>query len=58
MISHLSFTDDTICFMDAKRDQVHNLMFLLKSFESISGLKKNLSKSSMAGIEVHDVAVN
>lgn len=44
-ITHLQLMDDTICFM-------RNLKLVLIIFETIMGLKVNLSKSSLEGIDV------
>lgn len=41
-----------MCFLKAEKLQVRNLKSILSIFEIISGLKVNLSKSSLAGIEV------
>lgn len=53
-ISHLQSADDTICFIKAEEEQVRNWKHILKIFESILGLKVNLSKSSMVGIGLED----
>lgn len=53
-ISHLQFANDNMYFLDANLDQVLNLKLVMRIFESILGLKINLSKPSMAGIGVKD----
>ncbi|XP_026441100.1 uncharacterized protein LOC113340095 [Papaver somniferum] len=50
-ISHLQFADDTIFFLDAKEEEVRKLLEVLESFKDKTGLKVNLTKSSMMGIE-------
>lgn len=50
MVTQLQFVDDTIIFCDAKRDQVKNVVAILRCFEGVSGLKVNLSKSLLIGV--------
>lgn len=54
MANHLQFTDDTIVFLEAKREQVNYLRYILFYFELMSGLKINFSKSSLFGIALHE----
>lgn len=56
-ISHLQFADDTICFIKVEEKQVKILKHISLMFETISGLKVNLSKSSMADIDVDEVVL-
>ena len=46
-VSHLLFVDDTLVFCDAFSDQKTYLSWLLMWFETISGLKINLTKSEL-----------
>lgn len=50
VVNHLQFADDTIVFLEAKREQVNYLRYILLCFELMSGLKINFSKSSLFGI--------
>ncbi|XP_026438581.1 uncharacterized protein LOC113337116 [Papaver somniferum] len=52
-ISHLQFADDTIVFLDARVQEGQKLLKVLEKFKTKTGLKVNLSKSSMMGIEFH-----
>lgn len=49
-VSHLQFADDTIFFLDDKEDYWFNLLDLLDNFCLASGMKINISKSSVLGI--------
>uniref|UniRef100_A0A7C9ALA2 Reverse transcriptase domain-containing protein n=1 Tax=Opuntia streptacantha TaxID=393608 RepID=A0A7C9ALA2_OPUST len=46
-VSHLLFADDTIVFCDYDCEQIVNLRCLLIWFQAVSGLRINLSKSSI-----------
>jgi len=46
-VSHLLFADDTIVFCDNDCEQMVNLRCLLIWFQAVSGLRINLSKSSI-----------
>ena len=46
-VSHLFFADDTIVFCDNDCEQMVNLRCLLIWFQAVSGLRINLSKSSI-----------
>lgn len=52
LISHLQFADDTILFLEPDAESFVNVLSLLRFFEIASGLKINLSKSGLAGINV------
>ena len=54
-ISHLQFADDTILFLDADEENMRDVTILVRGFELLSGLKVNLSKSSLGGINVEYV---
>ena len=49
-VSHLQFADDTLLFMEADSSYFLNCLKILEVFRSISGLKVNLSKSILLGI--------
>lgn len=51
-ISHLQFTDDTICFTRDEEQQVSHLKLILQIFEKISDLKVNFLKCWLVGIGV------
>jgi hypothetical protein len=46
-VSHLLFADDTLVFCGADSSQISYLDALLVCFEAVSGLKVNMSKSSL-----------
>lgn len=50
MISHFQFIDDTMLFCSASREEVIMLKRILICFQLVSGLKVNLSKSSLVGV--------
>lgn len=52
LMSHLQFADYTILFLSEDRSMFRNVLLIFKVFESISGLKNKLSKSSISGINV------
>jgi hypothetical protein len=55
-ISHLLFTDDTIVFYDADRDQLLHLRMVLACFEAVIGLGVNMGKSELVPVgEVRNV---
>lgn len=56
-VSHLQFVDDTICFIKDSKEQVIHLKYILKIYETISGLMVNFSKSNLAEIGVDEGVV-
>lgn len=52
VISHLQFVDDTIIFCKNDREEVQPIMEILCTFQLISGLKINFSKSQLCGIGI------
>lgn len=51
-ISQLQFDDDTLLFLDYNLPLLSNLKNLLVGFEVMSGLKMNLSKSLLTGLNI------
>ena len=51
-VSHLQFADDTIFFSNTREEELQTLKSLLLVFGHISGLKVNLDKSSIYGINL------
>ncbi|RVX01391.1 LINE-1 retrotransposable element ORF2 protein [Vitis vinifera] len=51
-VSHLQFADDTIFFSNSREEELQTLKSLLLVFGHISGLKVNLDKSSIYGINL------
>ncbi|KAK5834954.1 hypothetical protein PVK06_010634 [Gossypium arboreum] len=52
-ISHLQFADDTILFLKAEEMVVENMKFILRCFETFSGLSINFKKSCIVGFGVN-----
>ena len=52
MVSHLQFPDDTIFFANSSEEELQTLKSLLLVFGQISGLKVNLDKSNLFGINL------
>ncbi|KAE8681501.1 Exocyst complex component 5 [Hibiscus syriacus] len=55
--SHLQFADDLIIFCIASKTHVLNVKRVLRVFEVISGLKLNLTKSKLFGINISEEKV-
>ncbi|GKA59431.1 putative RNA-directed DNA polymerase [Tanacetum coccineum] len=51
-LTHLQYADDTIFIGKWNRNNIINLMKLLKCFQLVSGLKVNLNKSKLYGIGI------
>ncbi|XP_028112427.1 uncharacterized protein LOC114310576 [Camellia sinensis] len=51
-VTHLQFADDTIFFSSNEESKMGSLLKILRIFEIVSGLKVNLSKSSVVGINL------
>ena len=51
-VSHLQFADGTIFFSNTKEEDLQTLKSLLLVFGHISGLKVNLDKSNLFGINL------
>lgn len=52
LVAHLLFADDTLIFCDDNNvDNIHTLRALLLFFETIFGLKKNLSKLEIVPVD-------
>ncbi|KAL4278182.1 hypothetical protein GQ457_03G030870 [Hibiscus cannabinus] len=57
-ISHLQFADDLIVFCEASMTKIKNIVRILRGFEIAAGLKLNLSKTSLLGVNVDEIALN
>lgn len=53
-ISHLLFIDDILLFSVNDISSLQNLRFIIMAFEKASGLKINLSKSYVVGINIDE----
>ncbi|KAL4297438.1 hypothetical protein GQ457_12G004390 [Hibiscus cannabinus] len=53
-LTHIQFADDLMVFVEARRESVINLMRLFKIFEVVSGLKLNLDKTKLFGVNVDE----
>ena len=54
-VSHLQFADDTLLFMEANCIYFLNFLKILEVFRFFSGLRVNLSKSTLLGINIEAV---
>ncbi|KAL4388066.1 hypothetical protein GQ457_09G011730 [Hibiscus cannabinus] len=54
IISHIQFADDLLIFAKANEDAMCNIKRVLLIFESFSGLKLNMKKTKLFGINVED----
>ncbi|XP_026444343.1 uncharacterized protein LOC113344624 [Papaver somniferum] len=56
VVNHLHYADDTIFFLDNKREELHNLFSVLQCFEFIAGLKINNLKTRLIAVgAVHNL---
>ena len=58
MVSHLQFVDDTLFFIKNDEHSLNNLILLLDVFCLSSGLKINLAKSQLRGINMDDNVIS
>ncbi|KAL4282916.1 hypothetical protein GQ457_16G008630 [Hibiscus cannabinus] len=56
-VSHIQFVDDLILFCRAVETQIKNVVRILKDFELAAGLKLNLPKSKLFGVNVDDLKI-
>ncbi|CAA7020439.1 unnamed protein product [Microthlaspi erraticum] len=56
-LTHLSFADDLLIFLDGSLNSVQGVFSVLKKFEELSGLAVNISKTSMFCSGVHQVVL-
>lgn len=56
-VSHLQFVDETI-FLENDNNSISNAPAILHVFEQIFGLKFNLGKTLLIGINVGDKSIN
>ncbi|GJZ47895.1 putative RNA-directed DNA polymerase, eukaryota, reverse transcriptase zinc-binding domain protein [Tanacetum coccineum] len=54
VFSHLQYADDTIFFGEWNKQNAKVLMYILKCFEEVSGLRVNYNKSKLYGVGVSD----
>ncbi|KAE8655416.1 hypothetical protein F3Y22_tig00117027pilonHSYRG00012 [Hibiscus syriacus] len=54
VVSHIQFADDLILFSEANEDKILNLFRVMRIFEVVAGLKLNLQKTKLFGINVVD----
>lgn len=52
MVSHLQYADDTLLIGEASIDNPWAMTAVLRTFELFSGLRVNLAKSSLIGVNV------
>lgn len=52
MVTHLQFSDDTLFFCEPSREEVRGYKVVLRCFELVLGLRINLNKSTLIGIDV------
>ncbi|RVW96993.1 hypothetical protein CK203_032308 [Vitis vinifera] len=57
-VSHLQFADDTIFFSNTREEDLQTLKSLLLAFGHISGLKVNLDKSNIYGINLDQAHIS
>ncbi|GKB83446.1 RNA-directed DNA polymerase, eukaryota, reverse transcriptase zinc-binding domain protein [Tanacetum coccineum] len=56
-ISHLFYADDAIFVGEWSQHNAHNLIYMLRCFYLVSGLKINVYKSKLVGVSVSDESV-
>ncbi|EOY14430.1 Uncharacterized protein TCM_033819 [Theobroma cacao] len=56
-VTHLQYADDTIIFCEPKIENMLRVKWILRCFQSVSGLRINLSKSHLIGIGVEQNVV-
>lgn len=54
VVTHLQFADDTLFFCDPNSSEVLGFRAVLRYFELVSGLRINLGKSTLIGVEVEN----
>lgn len=52
-MTHLQYVNDTILLASFKEGNLINLRILLRLLEAVTGLKVNLAKSVILGINIH-----
>ncbi|XP_071727699.1 uncharacterized protein [Rutidosis leptorrhynchoides] len=57
-LSHFLYADDVIIFSEWDRRDLHRILTILEIFYLVSGLKINVTKSQIIGIDVDDSEVN
>ncbi|GKV27405.1 hypothetical protein SLEP1_g36578 [Rubroshorea leprosula] len=54
MVSHLQFADDTMFFGEATEENIWAIKCIVRTFEMVSGLKINYTKSHLMGVNVEE----
>ncbi|KAL5538556.1 hypothetical protein UlMin_042562 [Ulmus minor] len=57
VVSHLQFADDTFFLLEPDQSNIHKVNTILNFFSMCSGLKINMNKSSLVGINLEDEEV-
>lgn len=57
-VSHLQYAVDTLLFCDADEDQIKILVYILRCFEAVLGLKINFSKSIILRVSTSDISLH
>ncbi|KAL4333365.1 hypothetical protein GQ457_07G003570 [Hibiscus cannabinus] len=57
-VSHIQFADDLIMFIEANEEAVRNTKRLLRLFGLCSGLKLNMKKTKLFGVNVADTVLS
>ncbi|GJW39932.1 reverse transcriptase domain, reverse transcriptase zinc-binding domain protein [Tanacetum coccineum] len=55
VVSHIQYADDTIFFGEWNKQNAKVLLYILKCFEEVSGLRVNYNKSKLYGVGVSDL---
>lgn len=57
-VSHLQFADDTILFLPHDKANFLRVLSILQVFQLVSGLRLNLGKCGLAGLNIHQEVVD
>ena len=58
LVTHSQFADDSIFFLKNKEDTIDNLKWIFKAFTLVSGLKINMGKSEVMGLNIEEERLN
>lgn len=53
-VSHLQFADDIILFLPDDRENFLHVLMIIQVFELVFGIRINLGKSGIAGINIQE----